>query len=171
MKYLLTILFLLLFSYIQAFEVTVYGRNNCGFTQSLRNELATNNVAYTYCNIDSAGCLGQLYSVAIEFNLAVNGVISLPVVLVVVDGKRYGYSRPSITTILKITSSLEIEDEKLFWPNPVIDIIYAKGEFEIYNMYGILILKSHNRHISIAALSQGIYFVRVNGKTTKIIKK
>lgn len=171
MKTLLTILFILLFSYTQAFEVTVYGRNSCGFTQALRNELATNNVSYTYCNIDSTGCLGQLYSVAIEFNLAVDGMISLPVVLVVVDGKRYGYVRPSITTILKITSSLEVENEKLFWPNPVTDVIYAKGEFEIYNMYGILMLKSHNRHISLSLLPQGMYIIKVNNKTTKIIKK
>ncbi len=42
MKTLLIILFLSVFSYAQAFEVTVYGRNSCGFTQALRNELAVN---------------------------------------------------------------------------------------------------------------------------------
>lgn len=44
MKTLLTFLFILLFSYTQAFEVTVYGRNSCGFTQALRIDLTANNV-------------------------------------------------------------------------------------------------------------------------------
>lgn len=90
---------------LSATEITVYCRNSCGFTANLRNELTAANIPYTYCNIDSAGCLGAMFQVAIEFNLAPCGTVNLPVVLVVNDGKRYGYVRPSIADILKITTA------------------------------------------------------------------
>ncbi len=171
MKRVLLLALLFCFSFVQAYEITVYGRNSCGFTANLRSELDAAKVPYSYCNIDSSGCLGQLFSVALEFNLAVNGQVNLPVVLVVFDGVRHGYVRPTIDQILKVTAIDDVKAILSVYPNPSSDIIHVSGDAEIYDLTGKCVVKSHDRHISISALPQGIYFVRVGNKTTKITKQ
>lgn len=171
MKYLLIALLLFSCSDIEATEITVYGRNSCGFTANLRNELTAANIPYTYCNIDSAGCLGAMFSVAIEFNLAPSGTVNLPVVLVITDGKRYGYVRPSLADIMKITTVEVTRCPTIVYPNPADQFITVNGDCEIYDLTGRSVLKSHDRHISITGLPDGMYFVRVRGIMIKLIKR
>ena len=171
MRKIITILIILAAITAGANEITVYGRNSCGFTQNLRNELTAANIPYAYCNIDSAGCLRAMFAVAWEFNLAPSGTVNLPVVLVVVEGKRYGYVRPSLADILKITSSEVTRSQISVYPNPADQFITVMGECRIFDLTGREVLSSHNRHINISGLPQGIYFVRVGNKTTKITKR
>lgn len=171
MRKAMTILILLAAMLSTATEITVYGRNSCGFTANLQRELTAANIPYTYCNIDSAGCLGAMFGVVREFNLAPSGTVNLPVVLVVTNDKRYGYVRPSLADILKITSSDVTRRPTIAYPNPCDQFITVTGECRIFDLTGRMVLKSHDRHISISGLPQGIYFVRVGNKTTKITKR
>lgn len=156
---------------LSATEITVYGRNSCGFTDNLRNELTASNIPYDYCNIDSAGCLGAMFQVAIEFNLAPSGTVNLPVVLVVVDGKRYGYVRPTLAEILKITSSEVTRSQISVYPNPADQFITVDGDCEIYDMTGMKLIESHDRNVMVEGLKPGAYLVKVRGKNIKLIKK
>jgi len=139
----------MVFSAIDAQQVTVYGRNSCGFTANLRNELTNAGVPYTYCNIDSAGCLGAMFQVAIEFNLTVNGTVNLPVVLVVVYGKRYGYVRPSLAMITQITAVDVTRSPTIAYPNPAGQFITVDRDCEIYDLRGLKLIESHDRHMTV----------------------
>lgn len=171
MKRILILALLFCFSFAKAYEITVYGRNSCGFTANLRNELTTSNIPYAYCNIDSSACLGQLFQIAIEFNLAPTGTVNLPVVLVVANGKRYGYVRPSIADILQITSSEVTRNQISVYPNPADQIITVDGDCEIYDMNGLKMIESHDRNVLVEGLKPGVYFVRIRGKMVKLIKR
>ena len=162
---------LMVYSATASAQVTVYGRNSCGFTANLQRELTTSNIPYTYCNIDSAGCLGAMFQVAIEFNLAPNGTVNLPVVLVVTDGKRYGYVRPTIDQIMKVTAIDEVKAIPDVYPNPASDIIHVSDDAEIYDMTGMKLIESHDRNVMVEGLKPGAYLVKVRGKNIKLIKK
>lgn len=171
MKKLILIILVFLHVTLGATEITVYGRNSCGFTANLRNELTAANIHYDYCNIDSSGCLGQLFQVAIEFNLAPTGTVNLPVVLVVNDGKRYGYVRPSLNDILKVTAIDEVRAIPDVYPNPADQFITVDGECEIYDLTGLKLIESHDRNVLVEGLKPGVYVVRVRGKMIKLIKQ
>lgn len=171
MKRVLILALVFCFSFAQAYEITVYGRNSCGFTANLRNELDAAKVPYTYCNIDSSGCLGQLFSVALEFNLAVNGQVNLPVVLVVADGVRHGYVRPTLNTILKVTVVDDLVRGVDLYPNPASSIIHVSGDAEIYDMTGRLLLRSWDNDVDVSALPRGVYVVMIEWEAIKLIKE
>lgn len=170
MKRILIVVLLFCFSFAQAYEITVYGRNSCGYTANLRNELEDAKVPYAYCNIDSSGCLGQLFQVAIEFNLAVNGQVNLPVVLVVADGFRQGFVRPTIAMVLKATDIDDVARTTDLYPNPASGIINVSDDAEIYDLTGVKLIESHDRNILVEGLNPGIYFVKIRGKMIKLIK-
>lgn len=171
MKQVLIATFLFCFSFAHAYEITVYGRNSCGFTANLRNELDASKVPYAYCNIDSSGCLGQLFQVAIEFNLAVNGQVNLPVVLMVADGYRQGFVRPTIAMVLKATDVDDVARPVSLYPNPASGIIHVSGDAEIYDLNGLKLIESHDRNVLVEGLKPGVYLVRVRGKMIKMIKR
>ena len=171
MKRVLLLALLFCFSYAHAYEITVYGRNSCGFTANLRNELDAAKVPYAYCNVDSSGCLGQLFQVAIEFNLAENGQVNLPVVLVVANGYRHGFVRPTIEQILKFTAIDEVRAIPDVYPNPADEFIVVSGDCEIYDLNGLKMIESHDRNVLVEGLKPGAYLVRVRGKMVKLIKR
>lgn len=171
MKQFLIATFLFCFSFAHAYEITVYGRNSCGFTANLRNELDAAKVPYAYCNIHSSECLGQLFQVAIEFNLAVNGQVNLPVVLVVADGYKHGFVRPTISMVLKATDIDDVARPVSLYPNPANDIIYVSGDCEIYDLNGLKLIESHDRNVFVEGLRPGVYVVKVRGKIIKLIKR
>jgi glutaredoxin len=160
---------LLMVAMVTSAEVTVYGRNSCGFTANLRTQLDNEGIPYAHCNIDSAGCLGAMFSVALEFNLAVKGTVNLPVVLVVANGQRFGYVRPSLAEILRITSVEVTISPTIAYPNPVGDFINVEGDVVIYDITGKIVIVSHDRHISISALPHGMYIFKVRNKVIKFI--
>lgn len=160
---------LLMVAMVTSAEVTVYGRNSCGFTANLRTQLDNEGIPYAHCKIDSAGCLGAMFGVALEFNLAVKGTVNLPVFLVVVYGKRYGYVRPSLAEILRITSVEVTRSPTIDYPNPADQFITVSGDCEIYDLTGKIVILSHDRHISISALPQGMYILKVRNKVIKFI--
>ena len=170
MKRILMLALLFCFSFAQAYDITVYGRNSCGFTANLRNELDAAKVPYAYCNIDSSGCLGQLFQVAIEFNLAVNGQVNLPVVLVVADGYRQGYVRPTISMVLKSTDVDDVARAVALYPNPASGIIHVSGNAEVYDMTGRLLLKTWDNDVDVSGLTPGVYVVIIECKRFKLIK-
>ena len=172
MKRVLILALMFCFSFAHAYDITVYGRNSCGFTANLRNELDSAKVPYTYCNIDSSGCLGQLFQVAIEFpELVVNGTVNLPVVLVVSDRVRYGYVRPTINQILKVTVVDDVVRGVDLYPNPASRIIYVSGDMKIYSVTGCLLMTSDRREVDISLLPDGVYLVKVGNQITKLLKR
>lgn len=171
MKRVLILALMFCFSFAQAYEITVYGRNSCGFTANLRSELDAAKVPYSYCNIDSSGCLGQLFQVAIEFNLAVNGQVNLPVVLVVADGVRHGYVRPTIAMVLNATYVDDVDQAVDLYPNPASGIIHVNGDAKIYDMTGRLLLRSWDNDVDVSALPRGVYVVMIEWEAIKLIKE
>ena len=171
MKTLLIAVLMVFALFANAYDITVYGRNSCGFTQNLRNSLTAEGIYYTYCNVDSSACLGQLFSVAVEFNLAVDGVVNLPVVLVIVNEKRYGYVRPSIATIMQITTSEVTRSPTIVYPNPADKYVTIDGDCEIYDLNGLKLIESNDRNVLVEGLKPGVYVVRVRGKMIKLIKQ
>jgi hypothetical protein len=171
MKRVLIVALLFCFSFAQAYEITIYGRNTCGFTTNLRNELTASNIPFSYCNIDSAGCLGAMFSVAIEFNLAPTGTVNLPVVLVINEGKRFGYIRPTVNQIMKVTNISGIYNAIGLYPNPSAGTINVGGKSELYNTLGIRIMTTDSETIDIASLLKGVYIIIIDGKPFKLIKE
>lgn len=61
------------------------------------------------------------------------------------------------------------------YPNPTSDFIYIDSEnvsdVKIYDLTGKMLLKSNSNKINIQKLKPGIYLVRIDGFTVKIIKK
>lgn len=74
-------------------------------------------------------------------------------------------------------SDLDVKALKLY-PNPVADILRVQGSEEgeivdIYSLAGSLVksVPVEGGAVSVTDLSRGVYFVKVNGSTTKITKK
>lgn len=61
------------------------------------------------------------------------------------------------------------------YPNPATDYIMISAQnaatVEIYDMTGRMVLTSTESKIDVRGLDAGVYFVRVNGKTTKLVVK
>jgi hypothetical protein len=61
------------------------------------------------------------------------------------------------------------------YPNPVTDQLFIKADGDVqvvlYSANGAVVKKSSEKQINVSDLSKGIYLVRVNGETKKIIKK
>ena len=74
-------------------------------------------------------------------------------------------------------SSIEAKALKLY-PNPEMDVLKIQGAaegdiVEIYNLVGSLVksVPVQGGAVSVADLSSGLYFVKINGATIKITKK
>ena len=160
MRSIITILFILICSSCFAYEVTVYGVNNCGITTALRNELTAKQITFTYCDVNGGKCMTDMVKVATDNNLAIDGVIYFPIVRVTVDGKTTGLCRPAITDILKLIGTTNV----LSIGNGVIHSS-SKG-IDVYNLMGVKVFHSESWEIDISSLPKGIYVV--NGQ--KIVR-
>jgi glutaredoxin len=169
MKTLLTLLlFFILISCKEdvkaTYSITIYGSNNCGYTSALKTDLAKNNIAFTYCDINTTPCSTEFYTFVKDNKLDTNNYVNLPVVKVVIQGKTYGFVRPSIETIkalIDLTSALLIY-------NSTRDLIGIQGArfIDVYNISGIRLLHSDNNYINIQSLVSGLYIMVINKKTT-----
>ncbi|HLP04629.1 MAG TPA: T9SS type A sorting domain-containing protein, partial [Paludibacter sp.] len=79
-------------------------------------------------------------------------------------------------TVTAITSS-ELETE-LIYPNPAINGCFinveTNGLLAIYDMRACLVLKkilNNREYVDLTSLAKGVYLVKVNGRTAKLIKK
>jgi glutaredoxin-related protein len=175
MKTLLLSIFLFISIYVNAsYVITIYGSNSCGYTSALRASLTKENIQFTYCNIEIFNCFNDMSNVVYEFKLAVKNSqgkdsVGLPVVLVVVDGVRYGFVRPSTATIKALVANTSAKELYVI-VEPLIGIVGAK-ELEVYTLSGVRILSSHENYINIHSLSSGVYILRINKRTTyKFVK-
>ncbi len=89
-------------------------------------------------------------------------------------------TNPDIGAIEYILTGInEFKDNQLIlYPNPTTEIVYLKGlledtNFSIIDLSGKTILKSStmNKMLSIKELSQGIYLIKINQNTYKIVKR
>ena len=160
MKTTFTIFLILICSVCFAYEITVYGVNNCGITTALRNDLTAKQISYTYCDVTNGQCMNDMVKIATDSNLAVDGVIYFPIVKIVVDRKITGLCRPSVSDIQKLIGTTNV----LSIRNGVIHS-ESKG-IDVYNLQGVKVLHSDSREIDISSFPKGIYIV--NGK--KMVK-
>ncbi|MCH8902635.1 MAG: hypothetical protein IIA45_01800 [Bacteroidetes bacterium] len=60
-----------------------------------------------------------------------------------------------------------------FYPKRVATEIYLseKTEYEIYDSFGLLILKGEAREINVAELESGVYYLNIDNRTEKFLKK
>jgi hypothetical protein len=163
MKPTFVLMLLFMWCYSNAYTVTIYGVDNCGYTTDLRNECSKNNIQFTYCNINETKCYNELVSIVSEFNLAVDNYVNLPVVLVVVDGKRYGFVRPSVVKIkeLVVTTSVQMIGNSLYLPSNA----------EVFNLMGESITLPLHKKLDISSLVSGIYIVRYRENDKIRVKK
>ncbi len=89
----------------------------------------------------------------------------------------------SITTIEVTNSALEIADNSInrltVYPNPVAEILYFKGDIykikniELYSVLGKKLsvqVNISNKSMDISNLKSGVYFLKTNNQTIKILK-
>lgn len=90
--------------------------------------------------------------------------------------------RPIFSTDLDVTLGIvdkEKEAELVLYPNPTGSVVHVKNkvnpddEIEVYDMTGVLLVRSVDEQIDLSAFSNGIYLFRVANRhqTYKIIKK
>lgn len=73
-------------------------------------------------------------------------------------------------------SVIEIQNKISVYPNPVTETLYIEGTnndalIYILNCTGNLIMKTQNKQIKMDSYPKGIYFVKIQDRTFKIIKK
>ena len=160
MKSILTVILIFICSVCFAYEITVYGVSNCGYTTGLRNELTAKGISFTYCDVNYSSCMNEMVQVAYDNNLLVNGTIYFPIVKITEGGKTTGLCRPSVTDIIKLIKTTSIVTIQ----NGIISS--SKKGIDIYNVHGVKILHSSVQEMNISNLPRGVYIV--NG--IKIIK-
>ncbi|MDO4725643.1 MAG: leucine-rich repeat domain-containing protein [Porphyromonadaceae bacterium] len=80
--------------------------------------------------------------------------------------------------IYSITSDISVVDDEVasitVYPSPVSDILYLSKEvriIEIFDIHGNMVSKATNTgQINISHLPKGVYMVRANGKSEKVVK-
>ncbi len=104
------------------------------------------------------------------------------------SGTKTSYELSTVSTVYFGDTSTSIEDnlssddqEISVYPNPASDIIYLKNMTEtgmylsIYKIDGNLIqreiISDANQSVDISNLTKGIYIVRINNRTIKLIKE
>jgi hypothetical protein len=83
------------------------------------------------------------------------------------------------TPVQAVTAYNDVEEVEALnmtvYPNPATDYIMVNaknaGSVEIFDMTGRLVLTSTETKIDVRSLETGVYFVRVNGNTTKLVVK
>ena len=158
MKKLLFTFFLLVGYNCYPYEITVYGSYACGYTTAMRNELTAKNITFTFCEVSTGTCMGEMLKFSTDYNLLVDGTIYYPIVKVVVDGITSGFSRPDIKKIQKLieqTIIKEVSDPRVYYDGRIIYVSDVRG-VDLYNMMGMKILHSAN-DINISSLPTGIY--------------
>ena len=96
---------------------------------------------------------------------------------IIVGNKSGGLTYYNSDSLLTNTNNFT-NDELILYPNPTKDHITIfssrKGNVELYNTHGILILqkfkRSNNLTISLNEVSKGIYYLKFNNKTNLVIK-
>lgn len=74
----------------------------------------------------------------------------------------------SVTNITSVEDV--IQTTGTFYPNPATDRISCEGAFEIYDLNGQLLLAGYNE-ANISELSKGLYILKKNNKSTKLVKE
>lgn len=176
-KLLLIILILLAFCKMEAtaYEVVVYGTDNCGFTLSLRNSLDNEGITYTYKNLDSLQYRNEFWSLVIRQNISDNGNVLLPVVRVMSD-KEYGLMRPTVDQIKALitgTHTDEFGNTVSPYPNPTSGIFYVHGEryYEVYDSNGVKFQSLYGEVLNLSDLKPGMYILMSDHEFHKIIKR
>ena len=83
------------------------------------------------------------------------------------------------TPVQPVTAYNDVEEVEAMnmtvYPNPATDYIMVNAQsyttVEIFDMTGRLVLTSVENKIDVRSLETGVYFVRVNGNTTKLVVK
>lgn len=88
------------------------------------------------------------------------------------------FGQVELGTVVSTDISENSLEELLMYPNPVTDVLYIKGlksdtSVNVYNTAGSLVkhAPATNGVVNLVELPRGVYFVNVNGATTKIVKK
>jgi glutaredoxin len=148
---------MLLFNWycVKAYTVTIYGTATCGYTTDLRNQCTKNNVVFEFVDVNTGEGFNAMAAVVSEFSLAVDNYVDLPVVLVVVDGRRWGLVRPTVEKIKQLVGVTSV----ILYNNKVLQ------ESEIYDLQGQRCRGN---------LKSGVYLIRTRTgnrvETTKYIK-
>jgi hypothetical protein len=155
MKTVIILAFVLWCVSASAYTVTIYGTTTCGYTTNLRNQCTQNGISFEFVDVNTGAGFSAMATVVNEFSLAVDNYVDLPVVLVVVDGRRYGMVRPSVDRI-----------KTLIGPTSATLTPYKiNGKTEIYDLQG--------RRCR-GELKSGIYLIRTRTgnkvETTKYIQ-
>lgn len=83
------------------------------------------------------------------------------------------------TPVQPVTAYNDVEEVEAMnmtvYPNPATDYIMVNAQsfttVEIFDMTGLCVLTSVENKIDVRSLETGVYFVRVNGNTTKLVVK
>jgi hypothetical protein len=83
------------------------------------------------------------------------------------------------TCLGKVTSDTEVNPEKAFtvFPNPATSTLTVTSEnsdiqpYFIYNLFGQLVQSGKEKSIDISHLSNGLYFIKINHRVVKFLKK
>ena len=75
----------------------------------------------------------------------------------------------------RILNGINEADIKIY-PNPVLDKLYISGkpadvEFALYNVNGVLLLKTNNNVIDMSSLKKGFYFIKMKGVKNNMVFK
>jgi parallel beta-helix repeat protein len=88
-----------------------------------------------------------------------------------IDMGAYEAGNGDITALQTIAAG-----EVKIYPNPVSDKLFIEAAgnaspVELYNLTGSLLLQTRDREVDLSGLASGLYLLKINDKTVKIIKK
>ncbi len=124
----------------------------------------------------NGGCPTTLQCVSVtEPN---TGQKSATLTITITGGNQVKRASAGVYTMLlkgnSVTNITSVEDviqtPSTFYPNPATDRINCEGAFEIYDLNGQLLLKGFDE-ANISELSKGVYVLKSNGKSTKLVKE
>ena len=143
-------------------------------------------VMYEYANVPTVNCNVQTnggYSFT-EFQWYKNGVLienatkpyyqikddaNYYCVIVLSDGRKW--------RTYDIHLILQQENNLNAYPNPTQDIVtincepLSTGMIQVFDMHGRLVLQSTTNPFNIRTLPEGVYLIRMNGETVRVVKK
>jgi hypothetical protein len=72
--------------------------------------------------------------------------------------------------------SLKAESQIKLYPNPVVDELYLEGvsdpvSVQVFDLAGVLVTEENSTTIDMSSFKSGIYFVRLEETTLKVVKK
>ena len=72
--------------------------------------------------------------------------------------------------------SLKAESQIKLYPNPVVDELYLEGvsdpvSVQVFDLAGVLVAEENSTTIDMSSFESGIYFVKLEETTLKVVKK